>query len=45
MSELGPGCVKTPADGMIALLNRGGSDAGFRSRGGSPADDAVAGMP
>jgi transposase len=29
---------------MILLLNGGRKDAGFRSRGGSPADDAVAGM-
>src|SRR4249919_1521508 len=36
------GCVKTPADGMISLLNRGESDARFRSRGRSPAGDAVA---
>jgi len=28
---------------MILLLNRRRNDAGFRSRGGSPADDAVAG--
>ena len=27
---------------MIPLLNRGGIDEGFRSRGGSAADDAVA---
>jgi hypothetical protein len=36
---------KNPIDAMIPLLNRGGIDEGFRSRGGSAADDAVAGMP
>ena len=32
-------------DAMIPLLHRGGNDEGFRSRGGSPADDTVTGMP
>ena len=36
---------ENPTDAMIPLLNRGGNDEGFRSRGGSPAGDAVAGMP
>ena len=36
---------ENPIDAMILLLNRGGNDEGFRSRGGSPADDTVTGMP
>ena len=41
----GPRLCENPTDGMISVLNRGGTDEGFRSRGGSPAGDAVAGMP
>jgi hypothetical protein len=41
----GPGRVKTQSVLWFPLLNRGGMMRGFRSRGGSPADDAVAGMP
>src|SRR5450755_54506 len=36
---------ENPIGAMVSLAESRGDDEGFCSRGGSPADDAVAGMP
>src|ERR1700732_1964624 len=36
---------ENPTGAMVSLAESRGDDEGFCSRGGSPADDAVAGMP
>jgi hypothetical protein len=43
--RLGSRPCENTIDAMVSLAESRGDDEGFRSRGGSPADDAVAGMP
>jgi uncharacterized protein YjiS (DUF1127 family) len=43
--RLGSRSCENPIGAMVSLAESRGDDEGFCSRGGSPADDAVAGMP